>query len=115
MNTAERLAAALKDLRAEVDEMASRCGWAGNGARDRADAALAHYHDTTRPLEVGDRVRVTGSRYVSDGLKRGSVGKVARVGNHGFHDMAPDLEQLAGYGAYCYGPGELVRIPGGEL
>lgn len=32
---------ALVALRAEVSEMESRCGWAGNGARAKADAAIA--------------------------------------------------------------------------
>ena len=35
------LAQALKALLGEVDEMTSRVGWAGNGARDAARAALA--------------------------------------------------------------------------
>lgn len=33
---------ALKDLRAEVEDVSKRCGWAGNGARQRADKVLAN-------------------------------------------------------------------------
>lgn len=37
------LAAALKDLRNEVDQMARVAGWLGNGARTRADQVLSLY------------------------------------------------------------------------
>ena len=41
MAAAPALRAALIELRAEVDEMVRRVGWAGNGARGRADLLIS--------------------------------------------------------------------------
>jgi hypothetical protein len=40
MAAGAELLAALKALRAEVEDMTRRCGWAGNGARALSDAAI---------------------------------------------------------------------------
>lgn len=43
-----------------------------------ARIALVEYEDDVRPLEVGDRVRVTGDRYLTPGLAAGGTGTVVR-------------------------------------
>jgi len=57
----------------------------------KAEAALAAYHNTTRPLEVGERVRVkAGTVHGTGVLGEGSVGTLLKVYEWGYVEVNID-------------------------
>ena len=89
---------------------------AAQTALTAAHATLEALDDTTRPLEVGDRVVVVSNRYSSPGLNNGSKGTIARMPE--FSDLIrvqmdtrDDDDGFCSCKPWGYLPSDIQRIP----
>jgi hypothetical protein len=74
---------------------------------------LAEYRDTTRPLEVGERVRVkAGTVHGTSDLGTGATGTVVKAYAWDFAEVDIDGQPypIPGGGGWTYKLGELERI-----
>ena len=122
MNTAERLAieleACVEALRPYIDYCSDTGPNVAMAALTNAETALRVYHDTTRPLEVGDTCRIVASAgWLSDDLQVGDT--VVILSETCLGDVkveAPDCASpRAGVLGWTFPRHTLARIPGGDL